>query len=772
MSKFGAGQSIRRVEDARLLTGAGRYTDDINLPGQAYGYVLRSPFAHARIRSINVDAARSAPGVVEILTGAELEAEGANALPCDVEIASRDGTPGAAPRHPILCADTVRYVGDNVAFVVAGTLVQAKDAAELIEVDYAPLDAVTDTKTAADPGMPRLHDDVPENLAFDWEFGDPPAVDAAFARAAHLARIELVNNRVVVNSMEPRGVLADYAAGSDRMTLYTGTQGGWNLKPVLAEHVLKVAPEKVRIITPDVGGGFGMKAFLYPEHAMAAWASRKLRRPVKWTGERSDAFLSDTMGRDHVTQAALAFDADRRIIGMRVETTANLGAYLSFFAPFIPTGAAVKVLPGVYDVKCLHYRVMGVFTNTTPVDAYRGAGRPESIYLIERLIDKAAREFGEDPAELRRRCFIPPEAMPFTSAAGETYDVGEFARVMDAAMAKADWRGFPARRAEARGRGARRGIGMCYYIESTMGEPEERASIRFEEDGMLSVLVGTQSNGQGHETAYAQLLNDRLGIPLHRIRVIQGDTDRIRTGGGTGGSRSLTSQGWAIHKAADVVIERGIQYASQELEAAAADVEFDGGRFTIVGTDRSISILDLAAAARSMASQPEGHAGGLDADALATIDAWTFPNGCHIAEVEIDGETGVTRIVRYSIVDDFGVVLNPMLVEGQVHGGVVQGIGQALYEHTVYDGDGQLLTGSFMDYCVPRADNIPSIEFSTIEVPCKNNPMGVKGCGEAGAVASPAAVINAVLNALADLGVEHIDMPATPYKVWKLLHRD
>ncbi len=772
MSKFGATHSIRRVEDARLLTGAGRYTDDINLPGQAYGYVLRSPFAHARIKSINVDAAQSAPGVVEILTGAELEAEGANALPCNVEIANRDGTPGAAPRHPILCADRVRYVGDNVAFVVAGTLVQAKDAAELIEVDYAPLDAVTDTKSAADPGMPRLHDDVPENLAFDWEFGDPPAVDAAFAQAAHLTRIELVNNRVVVNSMEPRGVLADYAAGSDRMTLYTGTQGGWNLKPVLAEHVLKVAPEKVRIITPDVGGGFGMKAFLYPEHAMAAWASRKLRRPVKWTGERSDAFLSDTMGRDHVTQAALAFDADRRIIGMRVETTANLGAYLSFFAPFIPTGAAVKVLPGVYDVKCLHYRVMGVFTNTTPVDAYRGAGRPESIYLIERLIDKAAREFGEDPAELRRRCFIPPEAMPFTSAAGETYDVGEFARAMDAAMAKADWRGFPARRAEARGRGARRGIGMCYYIESTMGEPEERASIRFEEDGMLSVLVGTQSNGQGHETAYAQLLNDRLGIPLHRIRVIQGDTDRIRTGGGTGGSRSLTSQGWAIHKAADVVIERGIQYASQELEAAAADVEFDGGRFTIVGTDRSISILDLAAAARSMASQPEGHAGGLDADALATIDAWTFPNGCHIAEVEIDGETGVTRIVRYSIVDDFGVVLNPMLVEGQVHGGVVQGIGQALYEHTVYDGDGQLLTGSFMDYCVPRADNIPSLEFSTIEVPCKNNPMGVKGCGEAGAVASPAAVINAVLNALADLGVEHIDMPATPYKVWKLLHRD
>jgi carbon-monoxide dehydrogenase large subunit len=596
-------------------------------------------------------------------------------------------------------------------------------------------------------------------------------VDAAFARAAHLARIELVNNRVVVNAIEPRGVLADYEAAGDKVTLYTGTQGGWNLKPVLAEHVLKVDPDKVRIITPDVGGGFGMKASLYPEHAMAAWVSRKLRRPVKWTGQRSDAFLSDTMGRDHVTRAALAFDADRRIIGMRVETTANLGAYLSFFASFIPTGAAVKVLPGVYDVKCLHYRVKGVFTNTTPVNAYRGAGRPESIYLIERLIDKAARELGEDAPELRRKCFIPPEAMPFKSAAGETYDVGEFARVMDAAMAKADWRGFPARQAEARNQGARRGIGMSYYIESTMGEPEERASIRFDEDGMISVLVGTQSNGQGHETAYAQLLNDRLGVPLDRIRVIQGDTDLIRTGGGTVGSRSLTSQGWAIHMAVDVVIERGIQYASQELEAAPADIEFDGGRFTIVGTDRSISVLDLAAAARSTASQPEGYEGGLDADALATIDAWTFPNGCHIAEVEIDEETGVTRIVRYSVVDDFGVVLNPMLVEGQVHGGVVQGIGQALYEHTVYDGDGQLVTGSFMDYCMPRADNTPSIDFSTVEVPCKNNPMGVKGCGEAGAVASPAAVINAVLNALADLGVEHIDMPATPYKVWKLLHR-
>ena len=768
MIKFGAGQSLPRVEDARLLTGGGRFTDDINLAGQLYGVVVRSPLAHALIKSIATDAAEAAPGVAAVLTGPELEAAGANSLPCNVELECRDGKLNKTPQHTIICADKVRFVGDKVAFVVAETLAQAKDAAELIEVEYEPLDVVTDTRTAADPGKPQLHDDVPDNLAFDWELGDEAAVEAAFAVAAHVTRIQLINNRVIVNSMEPRGAVADFDAECGKLTLYTGTQGGWTLKQVLAENVLKVAPEKVRVITPDVGGGFGMKAYIYPEYAMAAWMSRSLGRPVKWTGERSDSFVSDTMGRDHVTDAALAFDKDRRIIGMRVATTANMGAYLSFYAPIIPTGAAVKVLPGVYDVKCLHYRVKGVLTNTAPVDAYRGAGRPESIYVIERLIDQAAREFGEDPPELRRRCMIPPDAMPFKTTAEEVYDSGEFARVMDEAMNKADWPGFPARRAEALGRGRRLGIGMCYYIESTMGEPEECASVRFEDDGRVSIGVGTQTNGQGHETAYVQMLNARLGVPLDRIRVIQGDTDQIATGGGTGGSRSLTSQGWAINDAADEVIERGIRYASQALEAAPADIAFDRGRFTIIGTDRSISILDLAAKARTM-EPPEGLEGGLDAAVKIEVEAWTFPNGCHIAEVEIDADTGVTRIDRYTVVDDFGVLLNPMLVEGQVHGGVVQGIGQALYERTVYDDDGQLVTGSYVDYCLPRADNSPSIDFSTIEVPCKNNPMGIKGCGEAGAVGSPGAVINAILDALADLGVTHIDMPATPDKIWALL---
>ena len=548
MNKFGAGQSLRRVEDARLLTGGGRFTDDIDLVGQLYGVVVRSPLAHAVIESIATDAAEAAPGVAAVLTGAELEAEDANSLPCNVELECRDGALNKTPQHTILCADKVRFVGDKVAFVVAETLTQAKDAAELIEVDYEPLDAVTDTRTAADPGMPQLHDDVPNNLVFDWELGDERAVEAAFSGAAHVTRIELINNRVVVNAMEPRGAIAEFDADQGRLTLYTGTQGGWTLKQVLAENVLKVAPEKVRVVTPDVGGGFGMKAYIYPEYAMVAWMSRKLGRPVKWTCERSDAFISDTMGRDHVTEAALAFDEDRRIIGMRVATTANMGAYLSFYAPIIPTGAAVKVLPGIYDVKSLHYRVKGVLTNTTPVDAYRGAGRPESIYLLERLIDQAAREFGEDPPELRRRCMIPPGDMPFETTAEEVYDSGDFARVMDAAMAKADWQGFPARRAEALSRGQRRGIGMCYYIESTMGEPEECASVRFDDDGMVSILVGTQTNGQGHETAYVQMLNARLGVPLDRIRVIQGDTDQIAMGGGTGGSRSLTSQGWAIKR--------------------------------------------------------------------------------------------------------------------------------------------------------------------------------------------------------------------------------
>jgi aerobic carbon-monoxide dehydrogenase large subunit len=771
MAKFGVGQSVRRVEDQRFITGTGRYTDDINLPGQTYGYALRSPEAHARIVSIDVAEAKAAPGVLAVITGAEIEANGINELPCAVPMVNRDGSEGINPLRPVLCTDRVHHVGDHVAFVVAETPSQAKDAAEMIAVEYESLSAVIDTETAADAGRPLVHDNVPSNLAFDWQHGDAETVERVLAGAAHVTKVRIINNRLVANPLEPRAAIARFDPASGRVTLETCTQGGWLFTGPLAS-VLKIEPEKVRVLTPDVGGGFGMKAFFYPEYALAAWGARQIGRPVKWTAERSsDAFLSDVMGRDHVTEAELGFDAGHRIVGMRVVTTANMGAYCNLFAPFIPTGAALKVLPGVYDIKSLVYRVKGVLTNTTPVDAYRGAGRPESIYLMERLMDAAARELGLEPTELRRRNFIAPSAMPFKTVAGETYDSGEFARVMDAAMAAADWAGFARRGDEAKAHGLRRGIGMAYYIESTMGDPQEMAAIKFETDGTVSVAVGTQSNGQGHETAYAQLLHDRLGVPFEKIRIVQGDTDKLRLGGGTGGSRSLTAEGMAIRDCADDVIERGRHYAAQELETAVADIEYDRGtaEFGVIGTDRRIGIFELAQKAREMTNPPEGFVGGLDAEATAQIDAYTFPNGCHVAEVELDPDTGVTQIVNYVAVDDFGVVLNPMLVAGQVHGGVVQGIGQALYEHAIYDDNGQLLSGSFMDYCMPRADGVPAMQVSTIEVPCKNNPMGVKGCGEAGSVASPAAVINAIIDALADLGVTSVDMPATPQSLWRLI---
>jgi carbon-monoxide dehydrogenase large subunit len=770
MAKFGVGQSVRRVEDQRFITGSGRYTDDIYLPGQAYGYALRSPEAHARIVRIDIAQAKAAPGVLAVITGAEIEANGTNELPCAIPMVNRDGSEGINPLRPVLCTDRVRHVGDHVAFVVAESLSQAKDAAEMIAVEYESLPASIDTETAADAGRPLVHDNVPGNLAFDWQHGDPDAVDRALAGAAHVTKVRIINNRLVANAIEPRAAIGEYGADG-QVTLHACTQGGWLFTGPLAS-VLKVDPGKVRVLTPDVGGGFGMKAFFYPEYALAAWAARQLRRPVKWTAERSsDGFVSDVMGRDHVTEAELGFDADHRIVGMRVLTTANMGAYCNMFAPFIPTGAALKVLPGVYDIKTLVYRVKGVLTNTTPVDAYRGAGRPEAIYLMERLMAAAARELGVDPTELRRRNFIVPAAMPFKTTAGETYDSGEFAKVMDAAMKQADWSGFRQRRNEAQGRGMRRGIGMAYYIESTMGDPQEMAAIKFETDGTVSVAVGTQSNGQGHETAYAQLLHERLGVPFDKIRIVQGDTAKLKLGGGTGGSRSLTAEGMAIRDCADDVIERGRHYAAQELETAVADIEYNRGtgEFGVIGTDRRIGILELAQKARETTNPPEGFEGGLDAEATAQIDAYTFPNGCHVAEVEVDPDTGVARIVNYVAVDDFGVVLNPMLVAGQVHGGVVQGIGQALYEHAVYDDNGQLLSGSFMDYCMPRADGVPAMQVSTIEVPCKNNPMGVKGCGEAGSVASPAAVINAIIDALADLGVTSVDMPATPQSLWRLI---
>lgn len=774
MVKFGVNQSVERKEDFRLITGSGEYTDDITLDGQLYGYMLRSPIAHGKILSIDIDDARQAPGVVDIILGKDLAADKANQLPCMIPLKNRDGSDRTDPVHPVLVTDKVCYVGDNIAFVIAETLAQAKDAAELIVVDFDELDVVVDTKTANTPGQPLVHEQAANNIAFDWGQGDEQGVANAFSKATHVTEIELVNNRVVVNSMEPRGLIADWDRNEGKMTIRMGTQGGWVLRSLLANAILHIPEENVRVITPDVGGAFGMKLFFYSECAVTVWASRKLGRPIKWIGERSDAFLSDTQGRDHVTRAKLAFDANHKITGMKVETNANLGAYLSTFGPLIPTMAAVKVLPGVYDIPNFYYHCLGVFTNTVPVDAYRGAGRPEAIYVIERLMDTAARELGLGQEEIRRINFIPVSAIPYTTATGCVYDSGEFERIMDRALETSDWAGFAARKSASAANGKRRGIGMCYYIEATAGNPTETATIRFEDDDRVTVAVGTQSSGQGHSTAYAQIVAERLGVPFENIEIIQGDTDKIKTGGGTGGSRSLTTQGPAIHAASDEVINKGKELAGHFLEAAAVDIEFspEEGEFAIAGTDRKIGILELAHRARGLGQLPENLAEGLDSEASFTVEAFTYPNGCHIAEVEIDELTGATDVVRYIIVDDFGTIVNPALVRNQVIGGVGQGIGQALTEYTVYDDDGQLLTGSYMDYGMPRADNIPlDLQYETIEVPCTMNPMGVKGCGEAGCIGAPPAVINSIIDGLADLGVSNIDMPATPRRVWDAIQQ-
>ncbi len=768
MTKFGSSQPLRRVEDQRFITGQGRYTDDINLPGQAYAYVVRSPHAHARINAIDVGAARAAPGVLAVCTVADLKADGIGTLPCTIPLKNRDGSERADPPRQALADGVVRHVGDPVAFVVAESLAQARDASELVAVDYEPLDAVADMRAAVKPGAPLVWSGVAQNRCFDWETGDKAKAEALFAKAAHVTRLELVNNRVVVASMEGRAALAAYDAASGRFTLYSGTQGSFLPKRLLASHVFKLPEDRFHVITPDVGGGFGMKIFIYPEPVLCLYAARKLGRPVKWTSERGEAFLSDTHGRDNLTVGEVAIDKDGNFLALRVHTLAGMGAYLSTFAPMIPTLAGSKVMASVYRFQAVHLRVEGIFTHTVPVDAYRGAGRPEANYMIERLVDKAAAELGRDRIELRRQNFVPPEAMPWRGAMGLTYDSGEFAANMAEALRLADWSGFEARRKAARGRGRRRGIGLAYYLEATAAPTAEHAQIRFADGGMVEVLVGTQSTGQGHETAYTQITARQLGVPIERIRVIQGDSDRIPTGGGTGGARSLYAGGGAILSAAEKVIEKGKHAAGEVLEAAVADIEFAEGRFAIAGTDRSIGIIELAETVRTRKLAVADDA--LDAAADIRVADMTFPNGCHIAEVEIDEATGTVDIVRYVVVDDMGRVVNPMIVVGQAQGGVAQGIGQALYEETVYDAGGQLLSGSFMDYCLPRADQMPAIEVTLREVPCTTNPLGVKGAGEAGSVGAPPAVINAIVDALKDLGVQHIDMPATPERIWRAMN--
>lgn len=766
--KFGLAQPVRRVEDPRLLKGAGRYTDDIVLPGMLFGIVLRSPHAAANITRLDTTEAAKLPGIAGIYTAADLKADGLGPLPCAALVNNRDGSAQAAPPHPVLADGVVRHGGDPVAFIVAETIKQARDAAEAIEVDYDILPSATDLAAAMDDSTPLVWPDVPKNLVFDWEIGDKAATDAQFAKAAHVTKITVVNNRIVVNSMEARAALADFDSATGRWTLYANTQGGWLVKNLIGP-LFGTEPDKFRIITPDVGGGFGMKLFLYAEHVLTCYAARKLGRPVKWAADRGEAFLCDTQGRDNLTTAELATDADGKFLALRTYNVANMGAYLSTFAPYIPTYAGTGVLSSVYGFKAIYANVLGVFTNTVPVDAYRGAGRPESNYLVERLVDAVARDLKIDRVELRRRNMVLPSAMPHATPVGKNYDSGDFRVVLDAAIDKMDYAGFPARQAESARHGKRRGLGLAYYLEATGGDPTERAEIRFADDGFVDVYVGTQSTGQGHETAYVQLTANNLGIDGDKIRIRQGDTDTIPVGGGTGGARSLYSEGQAILKTSESIIAKGTLAAADELEAAAVDITFSDGRFSIAGTDRGIDIMALAETQRKKAAAGRP-AIILDTAEVADIPAHTFPNGCHMAEIEIDPETGVIDLVRYSVCDDVGKAINPLIVRGQVAGGVAQGYGQAVMEHTVYDPvSGQLLSGSFMDYALPRANEFPDIEVELLEVPCASNPLGVKGAGEAGAVGSPPAVINAIIDALSADGVTHIDMPATPERVWRAI---
>jgi len=775
MNKFAVGQPYRRTEDPRLLTGRGRYVADIALPGEAHAVVVRSPHAHARIVSIDASAAAAAPGVLAVYTGTDVVADDLGDLPCVAGATDREGGTAYKPLRPVLARERVRFVGDNVAMVVGETVDAAKDSAELIAVEYKTLPAVTGTAEALGAGAPRVHDEAPGNLALYWEKGDRAAVDAAFAMAARVVSLDVVNNRVVPNSMEPRAVVGNFDAATGRYLLYTPSQKPHFIRDQLAESTLKVAPGDIRVVTPDVGGAFGTKLFHYAEEVLVLWASKKLGRPVKWVGERSDSFLCDTHGRDHVSHAELALDSDGRFLGLRVRTIAALGAYLHTFAPFVVTEAGASMLAGVYTTPAIHVTVEGTYTNTVPVDAYRGAGRPEAIYLIERLVDAAGRELGLGPVEIRRLNIITPDAMPYATALGKVYDSGDFARNMDQAMGLAEWTGFAGRLADSQRHGRLRGIGLAIYIESCGGGSEEEATIEFGPDGTVDVLVGTQSGGQGHETAYAQIAADGLGVPFASIHVFQGDTDRVPFGGGTGGSRSIPIGGAAVAVTAAAVVAKGKSIAAHLLQAASADIKFSGGRFMVTADGRSLTIAEVAAAARNPENLPEpdtepGKAPGLWARARHDAKVQTFPNGCHICEVEIDPSTGALKILRYVVADDFGKMINPWLVSGQVHGGIVQGVGQALLEGVVYEeGSGQLLNASFMDYAMPRADDVPAIEVTYSPVPCTTNPLGVKGAGEAGAVGAPPAIINAVVDALAPLGVRHIDMPATPQKIWRTI---
>ncbi|WP_339767855.1 xanthine dehydrogenase family protein molybdopterin-binding subunit [uncultured Pseudosulfitobacter sp.] len=760
MDKFGKSQSTVRVEDVRFLTGAGRYVDDIIPDGALHAYVLRSPIAHGTITELDVSEAKDAPGVQLVLTYDDLEAAGMNTGMQGATVENRDKTKGAAPKRPILATGKLRYVGEPVAVIFADKYEQARDAAELIVLDYDDLPAKMDLT----PGGETLHAEAPDNRAFDWGMGDEAATQAAFDAAANTVSLEIGDNRIIVNSMEPRGCYAEMEG--DRIHVAINAQGVWAHKDQLAE-ALQVDKEQIRVTNPDVGGGFGMKAMGYPEPFVLAHAARTLNRPVRWMSERGEAMLSDNGGRDLVSVAELAFDADHKITAYRVRTRCNLGAYNSQFGQPIQTQLFSRVLMGVYDVQTTWLQVEGYYTNTTQVDAYRGAGRPEAIYVLERVMDRAARELGVDPWELRRRNFIKPNQFPYKTATGETYDVGDFNKILDRAVIEADDDGFGARKAADAERGLMRGRGTCYYIESILGDPAEGAKVTFNEDGTVSIYVGTQSNGQGHETVYAKFLSDQTGIPHDLITVIQGDSDLIKQGGGTGGSRSVTTQNNATLATVDVIMTSFKEFLAGEMGVEPSEIKFDDERFRAEGSNLTPTMLEVAALAREVERDDL-----LKHEARASLPARSFPNGAHVAEVVIDPDTGVTSVDRYTVVDDFGNLINPMLAEGQVHGGVAQGIGQAITEHVVYDEDGQLLSASFMDYAMPRAYDVPWIGFTSEPVPSTANIMGMKGCGEAGTVGALAAVANAVQDALWERGVRQADMPFTPMRVWEMLKNE
>ncbi len=769
IEKFGVGQPVRRMEDPVLLRGQGRFTDDINLPGQAYAVFVRSSVAHGKIHAIDTSTARAMPGVLGVYTGQELNAAGYGTLKNIIAFPNRDGTPMKKPARPALPTDKVRFVGDPVACVVAETVAQAKDAAEAVTLDIDPLPAVTEAREAAKPTAPLLYDDVPGNLSLDYHYGDAAKVADAFARAAHVTRLGLINNRLVVAPMEPRSAIAEHAAKSGNWTLRIGCQGVMGLRRQLAADILNVPPEKVRVLAGNVGGSFGMKASVYPEYTPLFHAARLLGRPVKWTDERSGSFLSDHHGRNHDILGELALDKNGGFLAVRITGYVNVGAYLTTVTPLMGTLNVVKNTIGVYATPLIEVAMKGVFTNTSPVGAYRGAGRPESNYYMERLVEYAAAEMKIDRIELRRRNHIAPQQIPYEAPSDQTYDSGNFRAVLDRALAAADWSGFDKRKAESLKRGKLRGRGVGSFLEVTAPTNPESGGVRFEADGTVTILTGTLDYGQGHWTPFAQVLADQLGIPPGKVRLMQGDSDQLVAGGGTGGSRSAQNSSAALVAAAKKVVDQGKPIAAHVLEAAVPDIEFARGRFAIAGTDRAIGILDLAAKLRQGLKLPEGVPTTLNVNDKIDGVPSTFPNGCHVAEVEVDPDTGVVEVVKYTTVNDFGTILNPMIVEGQLHGGVTQGIGQALSERVVYNEDGQPLTGSFMDYALPRAADVPNFSWESLPTPATTNPLGVKGCGEAGCAGALPSVMNAVVDALSQYGITHIDMPATPHRVWQAI---